>query len=100
MSMIIVIIIGSINNPNIDWSDCEYKSARRLSRTITVFETSVLLLLVALHTSIKIRFFISYGIVVCAISMLLEIRKRGGIAYEECRETDLEGGESSCKEAD
>ena len=100
MSIVVLIILGSINNPNIDWSDCEYKSARRMSRTITVFETSVLLLLIALHTSIKIRFFISYGIVVCAISMLLEIRKRGGIAYEECRETDLEGGKSSCKEAD
>ena len=100
MSMIIVIIIGSINNPNIDWSDCEYRSARRLARTITIFELSVLLLLAVLNTPIRIRFFISYGIVVCAISMLLEIRKRGGIAHEECRETDLEGGKSSCKEAD
>lgn len=100
MSMIIVIIIGSVNNPNIDWSDCEYRSARRLARTIAFFELSVLLLLAVLNTPIRIRFFISYGIVVCAISMLLEIRKRGGIAYEECRETDLEGSKSSCKEAD
>ncbi len=100
MSIVVLIILGSINNPNIDWSDCEYRSARRLARTIAIFELSVLLLLAVLNTPIRIRFFISYGIVVCAISMLLEIRKRGGIAYEECRETDLEGGESSCKEAD
>ena len=100
MSIIIVIIIGAINNPNIDWSDCEYRNARRRARTITIFESSVLILLAVMHTPIRIRVFISYGIVVCAISMLLEIRKRGGIAYEECRETDLEGGESSCKEAD
>lgn len=100
MSMIIVIIIGSINNPNIDWSDCEYRSARRLARTIAIFELSVLLLLAVLNTPIRIRFFISYGIVVCAISMLLEIRKKGGIAHEENRETDLESGKSGCEEAD
>ena len=96
MSMIIVVSIGSINNPYIDWSDCEYKKARRLSRMIAMFEALILLLLVVLHTPIRIRFFISYGIVVCAISMLLEIRKKGGIAYEEGRGENLEGGKSSC----
>ena len=67
---------------------------------ITIFEASALLLLMVLGVPFKIRFFISYGIVACAISMLLEIRKRGGMAYEECRETVLEGSKSSCKEAD
>lgn len=92
MSIVILIIIGSINNPNIDWSEYEYKRARRLSRMTAVLEVSVLLLLLVLHTPIRIRFYISYGIVICAISMLLEIRKKGGVAYEECRETALEGG--------
>lgn len=100
MSFIIVIIIGAINNPNIDWSDCEYRKARRLSRMIAIFEASVLLLFMVIGAPFKIRFYISYGIVACAISMLLEIRKRGGMAYEECRETALEGSKSSCKEAD
>lgn len=76
MSIIIVIIIGAINNPNIDWSDCEYRKARRLSRMIAIFEASVLLLLMVIGAPFKIRFYISYGIVACAISMLLEIRKR------------------------
>lgn len=92
MSIVILILIGSINNPNIDWSECEYKRARRLSRMTAVLEVSVLLLLLVLHTPIRIRFYISYGIVICAISMLLEIRKKGGVAYEECREAALEGG--------
>lgn len=76
MSIIIVIIIGAINNPNIDWSDCEYRKARRLSRMIAIFEASVLLLFMVIGAPFKIRFYISYGIVACAISMLLEIRKR------------------------
>ncbi len=84
MSIVIVIIIGAINNPNIEWSDSEYRRARRLSRMTALLETSVLLLLLVLHTPIRIRFFISYGIVICAVSMLLEIRKKGGIAYEKC----------------
>ena len=84
MSIVIVIIIGAINNPNIEWSDSEYRRARRLSRMTALLETSVLLLLLVLHTPIRFRFFISYGIVICAVSMLLEIRKKGGIAYEKC----------------
>ena len=87
MSIIIVIIIGSINNPNIDWSAYEYKRAKIRARLIISLEVSVLSLLLVLHIPNNIRFYISYGIVVCAISMLLEIRKKGGVAYEEGGET-------------
>lgn len=83
MSMIIVVLIGSINNPNIDWSECEYKRVKRFSRLILITEASILLLLLMVNAPVRIRFFISYGIVTCAISMLLEIRKKGGVAYEE-----------------
>lgn len=96
MSIIIVIIIGSINNPNIDWSVCEYRKAKRLSRLTVLLEVSVLLLLMLLNFPLKIRFYISYGIVVCAISMLLEIRKKGGIANENYREESLESSQSCC----
>jgi len=77
MSMIIVILIGAINNPNIDWNNCEFRKAKRLSRLIVILEASILLLLVLLHSPLNICFYISYGIVICAISMLLEIRKKG-----------------------
>lgn len=100
MSIIIVVIIGAINNPNIDWSICEYRKAKRLSRLTVILEVSVLLLLMMLHLPLNIRFCISYGIVICALSMLLEIRKKGGIAYEDCRNKNLEDGKSCCQEAD
>lgn len=98
MSIIIVIIIGAINNPNIDWSICEYRKAKRLSRLTVLLETSVLLLLMRLHIPLNYRFYISYGIVICALSMLLEIRKKGGISYEDCRKENLEDGKSCCQE--
>lgn len=98
MSIIIVIIIGAINNPNIDWSICEYRKAKRLSRLTVLLETSVLLLLMRLHIPLNYRFYISYGIVICALSMLLEIRKKGGISYEDCRKENLEDGKSRCQE--
>ena len=91
MSIIIVILLGSINNPYIDWSDCEYKRAKRLARLIITLEASLLLLMIVLRLPINVRFYISYGIVVCAISMLLEIRKKGGVVHEEDREAVLEG---------
>jgi len=99
MSIIIVIIIGAINNPNIDWSICEYRKAKRLSRLTVLLEASVLLLLMLLHIPLNYRFYISYGIVICALSMLLEIRKKGGIANEDCRKENLEDGKSCCQEA-
>ena len=82
MSMIIITLIGAINNPNIDWSEYEYYRAKRLSRLSLVFEATLLLLLSLLQIHNRIRFSISYGIVVCAVSMLLEIKKKGGKANE------------------
>lgn len=90
MSIIIVFLIGAVNNPNIDWSDCEYRKVRRLSRLTVVLDASVLMLLLILQSPFVFRFYISYGIVVSAISLLLEIRKKGGIAYEDSREETLE----------
>ena len=90
MSIIIVFLIGAVNNPNIDWSNCEYRKVRRLSRLTVVLEASVLMLLLILQSPFVFRFYISYGIVVSAISLLLEIRKKGGIAYEDSREETLE----------
>ena len=89
--MIIVILIGSVNNPNIDWNYREYRRVKRVARLIVITDAILLLLLVVLQTPIRIRFFISYGIVMCAISMLLEIRKKGGIAHEESGKAVLEG---------
>ena len=91
MSMIIVILIGSVNNPNIDWSDYEYRRVKQISRLIVVMEVAVLLLLMVLEAPLSVRFFISYGIVMCAMSMLLEIRKKGGVAHEEGGKAALEG---------
>lgn len=100
MSMIIVISIGAINNPNIDWSDCEYRTAKRMARLTAITEASILLLLIILQSPIRIRFYISYGVVVCAISMLLEIRKKGGIADENCRTKGVERDESCNEKTD
>lgn len=82
MSIIIVILIGAINNPNISWNENEYKRTRYKSRFIVLMETIVLVVLFLLRIPFSFRFYISYGIVVTAVSMLLEIRKKGGIADE------------------
>ncbi|MBR5387589.1 MAG: accessory gene regulator B family protein [Eubacterium sp.] len=90
ISMIIVIIIGSINNSNIHWSSSEYAKTKSLTRLLITMEGLTLILLELFHTPFSISFFISYGIVACAISMLVEIRKRGGQVYENCGEKTVE----------
>lgn len=82
MSILIVILIGSINNLNIDWSYSEYKRAKTLSRFVVGLEIFLLFILNKLGIPRNYCFYISYGIVVSAVSMLFEIRKRGGLAYE------------------
>lgn len=82
MSIIIVVLIGAINNPNINWNEKEYKQTRHKSRCAVLIETIILAILFLLKIPFNFRFYISYGIVVTAISMLLEIRKKGGIANE------------------
>lgn len=82
MSIIIVILIGAINNPNIHWSKDEYKQTRFLSRFRVLIETVVLVMLFLLKVPFSFRFYIGYGIVITAISMLFEIRKKGGFADE------------------
>lgn len=90
MSVIIIISLGSINNQNIDWSGQEYRRAKVLARLSVVTIFVLLLLLEVISVPDNLSFYISYGIVVCAISMLFEIRKRGGIAYEGHREESFE----------
>lgn len=92
LSMVIVFVIGSINNFNIAWDISEYRYAKHISRLSVIFETTVLLLMTVIGISIDIQFYISYAIVVCAISMLLEIRKRGGVNYEEYNKNCSESG--------
>ena len=82
MSIIIVFIVGSVNNHNIDWSAEEYRRVKALSRLTLLVEISILLLIRVSNIPDSLSFYISYGIVACAISILIEIRKRGGIAYE------------------
>lgn len=82
MSIIIVILIGAINNPNINWSKEEYKQTRFLSRFRVLLASLVLEIIFLLKIPFNYSFYISYGIVITAISMLLEIRKKGGIADE------------------
>lgn len=98
VSMIFMVLIGSVNNPYIDWNDSEFIVAKRIARLTIVVEALVLLLLIEIQVPVRIRFYLSYGIVVCAISMLLEIHRKGGGTNEENGEAITHGNEDSSQE--
>ena len=45
-SVIVILVIGSINNSNIDWNEIEYRRVKQVSRLIIILEAEVLMLLI------------------------------------------------------
>lgn len=84
ISIIFIIINGAINHPNMGWSEQELFKAKRNSRIVTVFFTSLILMLGLLSVDKTYIYYLDMGINVSAISMMVEqIKVRGGKGHEE-----------------
>lgn len=84
LSGIFVICVGAVNCPNIDWNSYEYKIANIRTRIVTVIELVVIYVLRLLGIPSKYLYFAGAGIVLSAISLLVEIiKQKGGHEHEE-----------------
>jgi len=92
LSMIFVILIGSVNNENIAWNTEEYRKAKRINRIIVFAEAFIIFISPFLNINDKYVFFMMYGMVSASISMLFDyLRQRGGDKNEEIRIKDSQG---------
>ena len=88
ISIIIVILTGSINHPNMNWSDEEFLIACKKSRIATLLISFSILMLNLLIADKTYTYYLSMGIIVCAISMVVEKIRKEGDNHENSREVN------------
>ncbi len=77
-------LVGSVNNEYIDWDRHELKKVKRYNRIIVSVEAIVILILHLTRMNSIYIFFMSYGLIMASLSMLIEyILKKGGKSHEE-----------------
>lgn len=77
--MIIVIIIGSVNHPNLSWSYGEIIKAISLSRIIVIMVTLGFFLLNVLKVKNEFSYYVGMGVIMRTIEqhVLLVVKKSG-----------------------
>lgn len=71
IAMIIIIILGSVNHPNMDMDDVELQKSKTISRSIVLIEFSFILLLKEFENTEYVIAYLSSAIVLCAILLIL-----------------------------
>ena len=84
LSITFDMLVGSVNNEYIDWDRHELKKVKRYNRIIVSVEAIVILILHLTRMNSIYIFFMSYGLIMASLSMLIEfILKKGGKSHEE-----------------
>lgn len=71
ISSLIILIFGTVNNPNLALNERELALNKRKARLVVAFEFSVILLAMLMHVRSEYIFYMSMGITVNAISMIV-----------------------------
>lgn len=84
MLIIFDILVGSVNNKYIDWDQKELIKAKRNNRIIVCAEVAILLISYLIHIDSVYIAFMSLGLTVASLSMLVElIIQKGGRNHEQ-----------------
>lgn len=70
-SVLIIAKIGAVNHPNIQWTETEYKESKQAVRLILIYEMVIVFALFALECEKSYIAFIVFGILLCAILMVM-----------------------------
>lgn len=70
-SFFLIMIVGTINHPSMNYSDPELRESRKATRYILILESFVILSLKAMGASEQCICFMSWGIILCAISIMI-----------------------------
>lgn len=93
ISIIVDVWIGSVNNESIDWDQQEFKKAKRNNRIIVLIEVTLILLFYLTRMNTVYIFFMSYGLIMASLSMIIEyILKKGGWNHEGTQKETSESG--------
>lgn len=70
-SVVIILAIGAVNHPNMDWSEKEYRESKMLTRIVATIEISCILIFMILGMEEKYILFMSFGLVLSAVLLAL-----------------------------
>ena len=70
-SLFIVLIFGAANHPNMHWNMEEYVMCRNIARVVAIIEVNCIILLFVLGVSYSYILFMSFGLTLSAIMLLL-----------------------------
>lgn len=71
IASIVIWIIGAVNHPNMEWNDMEYKRTKLYARINVLIELLCIGLAIMFHIKTSYILFMSYGIILSAILLVL-----------------------------
>lgn len=71
ISVFIILLIGAVNHPNMHWSTREYNISKNCARVVAMIEVSCIGLFFVLRVSYSYLLFMSFGLTLSAIMLLL-----------------------------
>lgn len=84
VSVLVILFVGAVNHPNMHWNICEYNISKNCARVVAMVELGCIILLFLLGVSYSYILFMSFGLTLSAIMLLLaKILRQEVILYEE-----------------
>jgi len=85
VSMAIILLLGSINHPNINWDKNELYEANKSARILLFLQGACIYLCIELNINKTCLIFAIFGISLCAISLIIaKICRQEVKADEQC----------------
>lgn len=78
ISAMVILILGAVNHPNMHWDKEEYREHKRYARITVLVELAAGVLFLCLRAAEKYILFMSFGMILCAVLLIL-----GKITEEE-----------------
>lgn len=84
ISALIILFVGAVNHPNMHWNIREYNITKNCARVVAMMELGCIILLLLLGVSYSYILFMSFGLTLSAIMLLLaKILRQEVVLYEE-----------------
>lgn len=76
LALLVILCIGAVNNPNINWSSSEYQENKKIARGIVLIEAMAIVVCDILGMNNSYVLFMNFGVVLSAILLLIEKIRR------------------------
>ena len=84
ISALIILFVGAVNHPNMHWNVREYNISKNCASVVAIMKLGCIILLLLLGLSYSDILFMSFGLTLSAIMLLLaKILRQEVILYEE-----------------